>query len=131
MISNPCSWFINGNQEKKFTYEGGKTLFHFSPYDNNLSKYMGCNVVFFANDSAHALDVLKRMFKFRIQCAEEYVTSNISHVHKEEFITKVKRVAGETQEYLEAIESGKATVTEAPMTQFFTVGWACNSTILD
>ena len=63
-ICNPCTFFVNGNDQESFTYEGGKILYHFSPVRNNFQKHYGMNLVFFANDEKHAIDVIKRMLSF-------------------------------------------------------------------
>jgi len=117
MISNPCTWFINGGETESFTYEGGTKLYHFSPYDNGLSSIMECNIIFLANDEKHALDVLKRMLKFRLTINEKYKSSN-------------SRNSECANEYLKAIEGGRAKVSLAPVNQFYQVGWAENDTIL-
>lgn len=134
-LSNPCNWFISGSEQKKFTYEGGTKLFHFSPNDNGLSRYMDCNVIFFANDEAHALDVLKRMFKFRIECAKEKIehslTKGANNAHAQEFRENAMKSETQTTEYLNAIENGKVKVTLAPMNQLYQADWASNATILD
>jgi len=116
MISNPCNWFINGDETESFTYEGGTKLYHFSPYDNGLSSSMECNIIFLANDEKHALDVLKRMLKFRLAIDEKYKSSCGN--------------PGDANEYLKAIEAGLAKVSLAPVNQFYRVGWAENDTIL-
>lgn len=134
MISNPCRWFINGSETKSFTYEGGSKLFHFSPYDNGLKDSMGCNVVFFADNHGHALDVLKRMFKFRLECAAKYIAHNKDEKyssHTAEFIEDAKKDRKETAKYLTAIEQNKIKLAIAPQTQFYKIGWASNDTILD
>ena len=131
MISNPCSWFINGNEMEKFTYEGGKLLFHFSPYDNGLRNDFSCNVIFFANDPEHARDVLKRMLQFRINVAKKYIDGlNLSRHHAEEFHTRVKVAVSECKKYLKALDEGKIKLSLAPVNQFYRVGWGDNDTIL-
>ena len=132
MISNPCQWFINGSNRKEFTYEGGTTLYHFSPNDNNLSRTMECNVVFFANDEKHALDVLKRMMTFRIKCANEYIEANkdSGSYHSQDFIRRTNDYNSETSALIRAIEDGKVQLSIAPVNQFYKAGWACNDNIL-
>lgn len=114
MISNPCTWFINGNETESFTYEGGTKLYHFSPYDNGLSSTMECNIIFLANDEKHALDVLKRMLEFRIARLTKESGGN----------------PGDANEYLKALKDGRVKIYEAPSNQFYKVGWAENDTIL-
>ncbi len=74
MISNPCNWFINGNETDAFTYEGGDKLYHFSSVDSKISSYFSVNVVFFANSEEHALDVITRMFKLALDTHVRYET---------------------------------------------------------
>lgn len=120
MISNPIKFFVTGSEQKSFEYEGGKILFHFSPYDNGLSNTFEDNVVFFANDEKHAINVFKRMLKFGIQCSRERGpgSSGYSSYRKKRF-----------EAYIDALNSGKIKLTKAPMNQFYIVGWASNDTL--
>ncbi len=131
MISNPCTFFINGDNRKKFTYEGGSTLFHFSPYDNGISATLDNNVIFFANDEAHAFDVLIRAFKFAIECKAKYIADKIDkkNVHWEEFLEQAEHESEKFSLYVKLLEEGKIKVTKAPTNQFYIVGWAANDTI--
>lgn len=122
MISNPASFFINGYEEKEFIYEGGTTLYHFSPIANKLSEHMDCNIIFFANDEKHALDVLQRMFKFALECISQYEQNKDAtdrSVHRKD----------KFQKFLKASEANKIKVSLAPTNQFFKVGWADNDTL--
>jgi len=114
MISNPIKLFVSGNNEEEFTYEGGKHLYHFSPKQCGLSNTMEMNLIFFANNGKHALDVLERMFKFCIKCRKTY--NNL-------YGTPIERF----QHLLDNKE--KWIVTLAPIDQMFIVGWASNKTI--
>lgn len=118
-ISNPCTWFINGNDEESFTYEGGSILYHFSPHDNGLSGTMENNVVFFANSEAHARSVLIRMLEFRINTHKKYKKSQGHDGYRD------ARIA---QAYLDNIAT--IILEPAPTDQFYVVGWASNDTIL-
>ena len=131
MISNPASLFINGNEKDKFTYEGGTTLYHFSPHDNNLSNTMENNIIFFANNEEHAFDVLKRLCNFVINCEEKYLnhTTNKRQVHWREFSESSKMTAKKFHGYLEAIEENKIKLELAPINQIYIVGWASNDHI--
>ena len=131
MISNPIKHFVTGSTEKTFTYEGGSKLFHFSPYDNNLSKYLGCNVIFFADSEEHGLDVLKRMFQFSIDCKAQYMQyqSGNKNAHWEEFSERAENAMAEFKSYLDAINEGKVKLSIAPVNQFYKVGWASNDTL--
>lgn len=120
MISNPCSWFINGSTGESFVYEGGTTLFHFCPNDNGLEKHMVANLIFFANDEKHALNVLERMFKFRIECAKKYSEYAIKNQTYNLYSNAIKMY----KEWLAALENGKVKVTKAPLNQFYKVGWS-------
>ena len=75
MISNPVTFFINDEETRSFTYEGGSRLFHWSPYESGLSESMESNVVFFANGEDHARDVLRRMFGFWVERNDLYRNS--------------------------------------------------------
>lgn len=124
MISNPARFFVNGSDEREFTYEGGTKLFHWSPYESGLSKSMESNVIFFANDVDHARNVLSRLFKFWLECNEEYVRSKDT---KNDYhgLAASRQTESETLCYfIENLE--KMTISEAPTNQFYKVGWACN-----
>jgi len=131
MISNPCRFYISNNEEKPFIYEGGKHLFHFSPYDNNLSNTLEMNLVFFANSEKHGLNILKRMFEFMIDCKIEYLKNNneSKSVHASEFERRAKNDRNRAVEIIKAIDSGMVKLEKAPINQFFKVGWASNDTI--
>jgi hypothetical protein len=127
MIGNPCNWFINGSDKVCFIYEGGTTLYHFSPYDNGLTTYMECNVIFFANDEKHGLDILKRMLNFRIKVSNEYKSESAhAEMYKEENIRKAEKA----QSWIDAIDAGKIKLSLVNRDQFFKVTWASNDTIL-
>ena len=132
MIGNPCNWFINGSDKVCFIYEGGHTLYHFSPRDNELSTSMECNIIFFANGEQHGLDILKRMLNFRIKVTNEYISnkSNSTGVHSDYFIDKNIRMAEKAQSWIDAIDDGKVKLSLVLKDQFFVVTWACNDTIL-
>jgi|ERR1041385_57439 hypothetical protein len=121
MISNPVTFFINDHETRSFTYEGGSKLFHWSPYESDLSKSMECNVVFFANDEDHARDVLRRMFEFWINCNNLYrkSTRDIHSVN----LTETRRL----KSFLR--EMDKMRIELAPINQFLEVGWASNDNL--
>jgi hypothetical protein len=91
---------------------------------------MECNIVFFADNENHAMAVLKRMFKFYIECCTEYkkeLITNDDHIHKEEFLSRNKIKLSQFKNYLDNI--GKIKLSLAPRNQFYVVGWADNDTI--
>jgi len=130
MINNPCTWSTSSSSSESFTYEGGSTLFHFSPNRDGLSNAMDTNIAFFADDEAHALDVLKRMFEFRIKCANEYIDSVAQssdyHGFKERHV-EARKMA---EKCLKALNDGRVTVTPVRTTQILKVSWAGNDTVL-
>ncbi len=132
MISNPCRWYINGDEREAFIYEGGSTLYHFSPYENKLSKYRDCNIVFFADNEKHALDVLRRLFQFRIDVSKKY-RENVKDQSVWDELT-IKDLCSYNNDraikYLDAVVKGKVKVEKAPTNQIYSVGWATNDTIL-
>lgn len=129
MISNPIKIFVTGNDKKDFTYEGGSTLYHFCPRDNDLAKHMECNLVFLADSEAHALDVLGRMFQFVIDCYVEYAKNSEGSYDKHNFVGRANKGVVKWLEWLTALEAGKVKVTLAPTNQFYSVGWADNDTV--
>lgn len=129
MISNPIKVFVTGNDKKEFLYEGGSTLYHFSPNDNNLSSNMECNVVFYANDELHALNVLKRMFEFVANCNLEYIERTKGSYDKHDFQGRSGKAVNKWLSWLQALEAGQVKVELAPTNQFYIVGWADNDTV--
>jgi len=123
MISNPVSFFTDGYTERKFTHEGGDTLYHFCPHDNGLSNVFDTNIVFFANSEQHAMKVLQDMFEFVISCFKEHLNNKPSNSH----ITQKRMTRYAT--YLTALRKGKIRLEKAPTNQFYKVGWAENDTI--
>ena len=130
MISNPATFFISGSDKISFIYNPGKHLYHFSPNDNNLNKHMGFNIVFFADNEAHGLSILKKLFNFIIRAKAKYLHDQSGkEAHYMEFKSKAENVQSEINEYLKALNKGKIKLTKAPMNQVFKVGWACNDTL--
>lgn len=108
MISNPCTWFVNGHDKESFIYEGGKILYHFCPNDNGLEKHMTCNVVFFADNEQHALMVLARMLEFGIEKQKIYIASKSDKSDPEFIGTAVDKIKM-YREWLSALKDGKVT----------------------
>lgn len=130
MISNPCCWYINGNETRQFTYEGGDKLYHFSSVDSGINSHYTVNVVFFAISEEHALFVLIRMLKFALDIRTRYGERKyLEHTHEELLSRNDQRIKA-IQEVLEYLNAGKGKITLAPTNQFFKVGWAYNDTIL-
>lgn len=122
MISNPITFFIDGSNQRSFTYEGGKHLWHFSPNQSGLMKHHAMNIIFFADDATHALDVVERICKFAIECHDtKYDPMN------EELKDRRDRAVA-TFEYL-LLNKKSWIITLAPMNQVYKVGWASNDTI--
>lgn len=134
-ISNPASVFVTGSDRENFEYEGGSTLYHFSPRDNELSKYLDMNIVFFADSEEHGLNVLRRMLVFHIDCAQKY------HEHEEKRRQKYggrahdnyfyAQMIDTATEYIFAIDNGNVSLELAPTNQVYKVGWASNDTLME
>lgn len=130
-ISNPSRTFKNGSETVDFTYEGGSTLYHFSPHDNGLSKSMEFNTMFLANSEEHALEVLGRLFDFLIKTQSDYIryAKGKQYTHEEVVENadyRLRNVLG----YQKALKKGKIKVSLAPTNQFFKVSWAANDGFL-
>ncbi len=121
-LNNPAKFFVTGNDEESFTYEGGDTLWHFSPNQSGLSRTMEMNIIFFANEPKHALDVVRRMLEFAVRC-ENMKWDNIHKDLEDRRGYKVKKF-----QYL-LDNQDKWIVTLAPLNQVFKTGWASNDTI--
>lgn len=123
MISNPCKWPAKGKMKKdthgytQFTYKPGKHLYHFDASDSEgtgshipgWERYMGLNLVFFADDQQHAALIFEDMLRHRVKCGE---TNNY----------------GNAQVILDNKNKWKFTL--APTNQFYKVQWADNDTFL-
>ena len=129
MISNPATFFTTGSKQESFTYEGGSTLFHFSPHDNGLSRVMDNNIIFFANDKQHALDVLRRMFEFAIKCEYKRLGIKMQGDEAKYIAPATHDRANKWAAYLKALNENKVKVKRAPTNQPFIVGWASNDTL--
>lgn len=132
MISNPISFFAGGSGRdslRDFTYTPGHKLYHFSPNDNQLSNTMEHNLIFFANDEDHARQIFKDMCEFVLDC----LTAQAKHYREtrspnnEEFLVRDKYTFERFSIYLEKVDTIR--FTEAPINQFYKVGWAVNDTI--
>lgn len=125
MINNPAQWFVTGNDQKEFTYEGGAVLYNFQPADCGLSTSRELNVLFFADSEKHAKAVIKRMLKFALGCSKEYqaygeATKGHKFYSRHAYLEK-------SYEHLLANQD-KWVVSLAPTDQVFNVSWACNDT---
>lgn len=131
MISNPARFFVSGSDTKSFTYKGGSKVYHFSPHDNKLSRTMENNIILFADDENHGLQILKELFRFAINCKSEYIKHNkgSKRAHVDEFIEEAQKEESKFYEYIKAIDAGKIKLTLAPTDQVYEVGWAFNDTI--
>lgn len=126
-VGNPARFFISGSDEREFIYEGGSTLFAWSPYDSRLSTSMESNVVFFANDETHARDVLRRLFEFWIECNDLFLKSKHSKDDRHGLSDRRACENRVLRRYLEMMEKMK--ITPAPTNQFYQVSWACNDNL--
>ena len=126
MISNPINPFINGSESIPFTYEGGTKLFHFCPRKNGSTNYSE-NVIFFANDLEHAQDVFKRMIEHLFECSKSYKTFKNT---PDEYLNSVRGdELNNCKLLLEKIKNQELILEEAPVNQFYKVGWAGNDTV--
>ncbi len=121
-LSNPAKFFVTGNDEEGFTYEGGKHLWHFSPNQSGLSNSMEMNIIFFADDGKHALSVVKRMLEFGIRC-EKTDYAGMCSITVDRRSYRVKKF-----QYL-LNNQDKWIVTLAPTNQVYKAGWASNDII--
>lgn len=78
---------------------------------------MEMNVIFFANNIEHAKSVLTRMLKFGLTILNAYDSEYRTEQYK---IKKYNHLLS---------NSDKWVITEAPLNQFFKVGWASNDYI--
>lgn len=126
MISNPMTYFVNGQERRQFLYEGGSKLYHFSPYDNGLTDTMEDNVVFWANDPEHARQVLERAVAFAKDCLRQYRR----HLNETTLRASddLEYVEGKLAKYLQAVEGNSLVIRECPTNQFMVVNWASNDT---
>ena len=115
MIQNVAQRNTNSfnDENRYFEYEGGSILFHFDPTECGLTepRFHPTNVVFFANDEAHALDILKRFLEW-------FVSKGIGEDHCGYRPSLIKH-------YLENFD--KVKVEAVPNNIFMNVDWAGNS----
>lgn len=115
-ISNPASFFVNGHQTEKFEYEGGSTLYHFSPYDSGLSSTLEMNIMFGANGPQHAISVVQRMLEFCLDCIEKYPEGSGNPSHE--------------RSCLHLLDSKDSwVIVKAPTNQVYKIGWADNDRV--
>lgn len=134
-LSNPFRYWVTSSNTYEFTYEGGTTLYHFCSQSLNIpeeSHIMRVNVVFFANDPVHAIEVLIAAFEFKIKCAAQYMQyqEKSKGQHWEDFIRRAEHANAIAFKYITLLKEGKGFVTKAPNNQFYKVGWAENDTLL-
>lgn len=117
-MNNPARFFINGSKKREFTYEGGRYLYLFSPCDNKLSDSAEREILFFANSERHALDVLRRLFKFALRCYATYERYASKSGHEGTQWLGNSAVA-DFGGYLKALEAGTIKVSRAPRNQVY------------
>lgn len=127
--TNPCTWFGAGGSYKdqeSFIYEGGKHLWYFAPgTEIDEKKFKNCipiSIIFWADNPDHAKNVLERMLKFRLEVHERHVEYEKGNYYN----------PGGYEGLAELLLSNKDKwiIEEAPVNQFYEVGWASNDTIL-
>lgn len=123
-IANPVNEFIDGNNQRAYTFKAGAKAYHFSPNASGLSQVMDCNILFFADDEDHAREILKGMFEHIIDCLEKLEASERGkNSYRGESGTK-----GVAAKYLAGIDQW--VITEASLDQIFKVSWADNDRVL-
>lgn len=129
-ISNPCKWFISGNDQIEFKHGGGSTPYHFCSVDSGFTTHYAINVLFFADNPAHAKVVLLAMLAKNVEAADKYIKRLLPAKDRrvKEFRQRYEYRAKLALEIINAPE--KIIITEAPRDQFYTIGWADNDTIL-
>lgn len=123
MISNPTRQHVTGSESEAYTYIPGKILYHFSPRDCGLSRVLDHNLILFADDEAHASEILVGMFEHKLTCLEKLRLSDLElgiDRYTHEF-------AGSQPKYL-LENKDKWTFSLAPTNQMYKVGWADNDT---
>lgn len=128
MISNPVTVTV-GTFVRSFQYEGGLYPFHFSAKANGLSNRMDHNLLFFANNEAHALEVLERMFEFMAHCMIVKYDKAVTDHHPQIDAGSYERKALKYLDWLKELHAGKVFVERASNQQFYKVGWADNDTL--
>ena len=130
-VSNAAKWFVSGSEEKEFTYEGGNEVYNFCPNDYGLESSMCNNIIFFANDDAHAVDILKRLFKFAIECRKKYLLSRAS-VKENDTSVYLKKLNDNSikklNRYLKCVKSRDFKPSKVEKNFISKVGWANNDT---
>jgi hypothetical protein len=114
-ITNPASVYTGKGKTrfKKFTFEPGTKLYHFSPHDSGIpgyERYMSLNIVFLANSKKHAEKILVDLCRWYIdnQYKNPTGTDNPEHI-------------------LAHIDKWK--IVPAPTNQFYKATWADNDTL--
>ena len=118
-MDNCARFFINGSADREFTYEGGRCLFFFSPCDNGLTTSTEREIIFFANSETHALEVLRRLFKFALRCHATYERYARKQGGHEGTQSLRDSAVADFKAYLKALNAGQIKVARAPRTQVY------------
>lgn len=129
MISNPARIII-GNTEHEYRFsDPGSIAYHFSPNDNGLSPTMEWNIILFADDETHALQMLSKLFEWMdtIYCkkAEDYAKAEAYRRYPGNLASEWKRL----KKLKQALSDGQIRMTLAPTDQVYKVGWASNDVL--
>ena len=95
-------------------------MYNFCPKDSGLSRYMGMNVLIFADCEDHASAILREMLLLKNSCEEKHYQIKGQYSGR-------RPERDKTQFLLD--NEDKWAFKEAPKNQMYLVGWADNDTI--
>lgn len=127
---NPAGYFVNGSDEKYFTYEPGKKMFYVKVH---TSGYIMLSMLLFADDLIHLKKIFKAACDHRVACAKKYQA--YSEKRNRRSGTEELQAHG-AKKWLDALRAvdlwpepeGRVMVeiVEAPRNQLYKVSWAGN-----
>lgn len=140
-IVNPCSFYVNGTDQKSFTFEPGNKLYQVKIYGSR--GWIPFSAMLMADSIDHVCAILRNLVEFRLQCDKEYCEYlELRRVqypnHDEQFPYRRKMI--EFTNHVGAWLCGnvdnlpegfKVIIDEVNPNQLVKVSWASNDTLLD
>lgn len=133
-MNNPATFFISGNDQKKFTFEPREKseLFYIQARTKN---YIPMSIIIPAADFKDAMSLFKEMLEFKITCGNKYIDycKSRERIHAISYMDTEVMHVDNSKLIIDAID-GKdndytVTIVKAPLNQIFKVGWALNDTV--
>lgn len=137
---NPCSFFVNGNDKKSFTFTPGNKMFQVKIYGS--SAWIPFSAMLMADDEVHVRSILGALVNFRLECDKEYQAYREEQHRRYPDMDDADVYRGKMIEFTNHLgawlygkrdsqpEGFQVLISEINPNQLFKVSWASNDTLL-